>query len=54
MGTDRIGLIGCGWIAPFHVAGLRKADRTAQIAWVADPDPDRAHVRAREAEGANV
>ena len=54
MGTHRIWLIGCEWIAPFHVAGLRQADRTARIAWVADPDPDRAHARAREAEGANL
>src|SRR5215472_19324166 len=42
MGTDRIGLIGCGWIAPFHLTGLRQADRTARIAWLADPNPDRA------------
>jgi len=54
MGTDRIGLIGCAWIAPLRVAGLRQADRTARIAWVADPDPARAHARAREAEGANL
>jgi len=49
MTAHRIGLIGCGWIAPFHVAGLSKLGRQAEIAWVADPDQDHAQALAREA-----
>jgi predicted dehydrogenase len=49
MMAHRIGLIGCGWIAPFHLAGLRKLGRQPEIAWVADPDPNHARALAREA-----
>ena len=49
MTAHRIGLIGCGWIAPFHVAGLSKLGRQAEIAWVADPDQDHAQALAHEA-----
>ena len=49
MNIHRIGLIGCGWIAPFHVEGLRQLGRQAEIAWVADPDPQRAEALARQA-----
>jgi predicted dehydrogenase len=49
MAAHKVGLIGCGWIAPFHVAGLSKLDRRSEIVWVADPDPNHAHALAREA-----
>ncbi|MFN7997534.1 MAG: Gfo/Idh/MocA family oxidoreductase [Bryobacteraceae bacterium] len=47
--THRIGLIGCGWIAPFHVEGLRQSGRDNEIAWVADPDLGKAQALASEA-----
>src|SRR5579864_3329073 len=34
----RIGIIGCGWIAPFHVEALDQLGRKGEIVWVADPD----------------
>jgi len=49
MSAHRIGLIGCGWIAPFHVTGLRQLGRQAEIVWVADPDQQHARALAREA-----
>src|SRR5215467_1551676 len=49
MAVHKIGLIGCGWIAPFHVAGLRELGRQSEITWVADPDQNRAELLAREA-----
>ena len=49
MAAHRIGLIGCGWIAPFHVTGLNQLGRRGEIVWVADPDEARAHLLAREA-----
>jgi len=48
MTAHRIGLIGCGWIAPFHVAGLRQLGRQNQIVWVADPNAEHAQALARE------
>jgi UDP-N-acetyl-2-amino-2-deoxyglucuronate dehydrogenase len=48
MAVHKIGLIGCGWIAPFHVAGLRELGRQSEITWVADPDQNRAELLARE------
>ena len=48
MAAHRIGLIGCGWIAPFHVAGLRQLGRRGEIVWAADPDEE--HARAVTAE----
>lgn len=49
MTIHRVGLIGCGWIAPFHVVGLGKLGSRAQIVWVADPVRDRAEDLARQA-----
>lgn len=57
--THRVGLIGCGWVAPFHVEALRTVRSRVQIAWVADPDRKRteklaqhaAHVGLAPAEG---
>ena len=48
MAVHRIGIIGCGWIAPFHTEGLRQLGREAEIAWVADPEAGRASDLARE------
>jgi predicted dehydrogenase len=48
MAVHRIGLIGCGWIAPFHVAGLSQLGRQGEIVWVADPNPEPARALARE------
>ena len=48
MTAHRIGLIGCGWIAPFHVEGLRQLGRLGEIEWVADPDQGHAEVLAAE------
>jgi predicted dehydrogenase len=49
MAAHRIGIIGCGWIAPFHVAALRKLGRNDEILWVADPDSEHASTVAVEA-----
>ncbi len=49
MARHRIGLIGCGWIAPFHVAGLSDLGREGEIVWVADPNEEQARALAREA-----
>jgi predicted dehydrogenase len=49
MAAHRIGIIGCGWIAPFHIAALRKLGHAAEIRWVADPDLARARTIAVEA-----
>ena len=40
----RIGIIGCGWFAPFHLAALDTLRDRACIVWTADPD----HARATE------
>ena len=48
MASHRIGLIGCGWIAPFHVAGLDELGRKNEIIWVADPDTEHASALAAE------
>jgi len=42
----RVGLIGCGWMAPFHVAGLESLRDRARIVWVADPVRERAEAIA--------
>ena len=46
----RIGLIGCGWFAPFHLTALQSLRDRADIIWVADADEEKAHriaVRAK-------
>lgn len=44
----RIGLVGAGWVTAHHLAGWRcLADRATVVA-IADPDPAKAHARARE------
>ena len=40
----RVGLIGAGGMADYHVAGFRKAG--AEVVAIADPDPDAAEAAA--------
>ena len=48
MGKIRLGIIGCGWVAPFHVSALNNLADQVTIEWVADTN----EVRARSvAEG---
>ncbi|MAE65999.1 MAG: hypothetical protein CMJ18_17140 [Phycisphaeraceae bacterium] len=49
MSAHRIGLIGCGWFAPFHVEALRGLRDRAEIVWAADPDADKARHIADDA-----
>jgi predicted dehydrogenase len=53
MAVHRVGLIGCGWVAPFHVAGLSKLDSRVRVVWAADPDKERAR-RIAEQAGASA
>ena len=48
MTMHRVGLIGCGWVAPFHLAGLARLSSRVQIVWVADPVRERADAIARQ------
>lgn len=52
--THRVGLIGCGWVAPFHVEALHPVRNKVQVAWVADPDPARTEKLARHAADAGL
>jgi predicted dehydrogenase len=38
----KLGIIGCGWFAPFHVNALRQLDDRVEVLWTADPDAARA------------
>ena len=42
MSKYRLGIIGCGWIAPFHVQALNRLTDRVEVAWAADPDTERA------------
>ncbi|MCY3781678.1 MAG: Gfo/Idh/MocA family oxidoreductase [Chloroflexi bacterium] len=42
MSKHRLGIIGCGWIAPFHVQALNRLSDRVEVLWAADPDTDRA------------
>ncbi|MBI4553901.1 MAG: Gfo/Idh/MocA family oxidoreductase [Candidatus Latescibacteria bacterium] len=46
-----VGIIGCGWIAPFHAKALRQLRERAIVAWVADPDVGRAERLAADLQG---
>ena len=46
MTRHRLGIIGCGWIAPFHVQALNRLQDRAQVVWTADPDISRARAIA--------
>ncbi len=47
--TYRIGLIGCGWVAPFHVNALRAVRDRMRLMWVADPSEERTRQTALQA-----
>ena len=48
----QVGIIGCGWVAPFHINALGGLTDRVQVAWVADPVPERTQVIADQiAEG---
>ena len=53
MAVYRVGLIGCGWVAPFHLAALARLKERAEVVWVVDPAPERAESIAQLA-GARV
>ena len=38
----KLGIIGCGWFAPFHVKALRQLSDRVEVVWAADPNPARA------------
>jgi predicted dehydrogenase len=38
---QKVGLIGAGWIAPFHLAALEHLRERGRVVWVADPDASR-------------
>ncbi len=44
----RIGLIGCGWFSPFHVAALQSVRARAQFVWVVDTDTEKARLLAHQ------
>lgn len=49
MTVYKVGLIGCGWVAPFHLAGLARLDSRVRVVWAADPDKERARRVAQQA-----
>ena len=46
----KLGIVGCGWVAPFHVNALRNLRDRAQVGWVADPDKEKTRLIARQAQ----
>jgi UDP-N-acetyl-2-amino-2-deoxyglucuronate dehydrogenase len=44
----KIGIIGCGWVAPFHVNALTNLRDRASVVWVADPAGERTELIARQ------
>ena len=53
----KVGLIGCGWFAPFHLDALAQLRDRATVAWCADVDVDKARdvaVLASQQTGADV
>src|SRR5689334_5833909 len=44
----RIGLVGCGWVAPFHVRALAGVRDRVEVAWVSDPRPERTKLIASQ------
>ncbi len=43
-----IGIVGCGWVAPFHVNALEGMRDSVTVAWVADPVPERTRLIAQQ------
>ena len=42
MSKHRLGIIGCGWIALFHVQALNRLSDRVEVVWAADPEKERA------------
>ena len=42
MSKLKLGIIGCGWIAPFHVQALNRLGDRVDVVWAADPETNRA------------
>ena len=52
MSRHRLGIIGCGWIAPFHVEALNRLSDRVEVCWTADPELERAeHIAAKLTSG---
>lgn len=54
MKKHKLGIIGCGWIAPFHVQALNRLRERVDVLWAADPDLARAEAIAAMLAPANV
>ena len=55
MSKYRLGIIGCGWIAPFHAQALNRLADRVDVVWVADPEIERAEsIAASLQSAANV
>ena len=55
MKKHRVGIIGCGWIAPFHAGALNRLCDRAEVVWTADPDRERAaHIAATLKNADNI
>lgn len=51
----RLGIIGCGWIAPFHVQALNRLADRVDVIWAADPIDGRAqHIASQLSAGEQV
>ena len=53
MRRHRLGIIGCGWIAPFHAQALNRLADRVDVIWTADPDLERARNIADSIESAS-
>ena len=54
MKRHQVGIIGCGWVAPFHVKALNQMTDRAEIRWVADPEIERARNIAKTIRGGEL
>ncbi len=54
MSKHKLGIIGCGWIAPFHVQALNRLSDRVEVVWVADPVIERAENIAGTLTGGDV
>ena len=48
MSKLKLGIIGCGWVAPFHVHALNQLTDRVDVVWVADPDIQRMDLIAQQ------
>jgi len=54
MSKHKLGIIGCGWIAPFHVQALNRLSDRVEVVWVTDPVIERAENIAGTLKGGDV